>query len=356
MATYIQLLSRCDEIIAAIYTRSNEAQIQREKEYRAAVKVQSWFRGLRVRAYLRYLNDSAVHIQKIWRGYVGRKMYRQHLAHLVANMKQEYYNSMAFKIQKIWRGYYTRKYIFNFYQRRKYLDNLQIKNEVIRNYLEEYHQQKQVEETMARESELRASLQKEAEQNHHLVSTAVKPGIYGLPSQPRLKAIEERLLSAKRRLAKTQMEGKQRRAQTQEQTPYRDICKQRQPLPPVGQKIQGPFKPPAQVYQQRYKTLQPTLRLATSFTSEEETRAADRQRDWTQRVNDNIFLPFSHTDYKYEPLLHSKSKYGSLPYGTKYFRELDESKQLFQTVVPPIPIFEKLGKTYSDSCAAAESS
>uniref|UniRef100_A0A8C6X5R0 Uncharacterized protein n=1 Tax=Naja naja TaxID=35670 RepID=A0A8C6X5R0_NAJNA len=51
----------------------------RKTEYYAAVKIQSWFRGCKVRAYIRYLNKMMVFIQKWWRGYQGRKKFRKML-------------------------------------------------------------------------------------------------------------------------------------------------------------------------------------------------------------------------------------------------------------------------------------
>lgn len=32
----------------------------------------------------------------------------------------------------MWRGYYIRKYVFNYYSRKRYLEALQIKNEIVR--------------------------------------------------------------------------------------------------------------------------------------------------------------------------------------------------------------------------------
>lgn len=52
--------------------------------------------------------------------------------------------------------------------------------------------------------------------------------------------------------------------------------------------IQGPFRDPSEVQKQRYKPLQPTLRVATSYTSTEEARAAMKAREWIMRVNDNM--------------------------------------------------------------------
>ena len=49
----------------------------RELEYNAAVKVQAWYRRLRVKAYFKHLNESCVCIQRFFRGYLGRKAFRQ---------------------------------------------------------------------------------------------------------------------------------------------------------------------------------------------------------------------------------------------------------------------------------------
>ena len=42
------------------------------------------------------------------------------------------------QIQKIWRGYYSRKYIFNYYKRKAYLQAIQQKNEIVLKELKEY--------------------------------------------------------------------------------------------------------------------------------------------------------------------------------------------------------------------------
>ncbi|EDO27881.1 predicted protein [Nematostella vectensis] len=97
---------------------------------------------------------------------------------------------------------------------------------------------------------------------------------------------------------------------------------------------EGPFREPQEVWKQRHKKLNPTLRVDTSYTSAEQAR----------------FVPFTHRTREYEPLLHSTSAFGSLPYGTKYFRESDPGRHItskrFETVTSPIPIFEQYGKTY----------
>uniref|UniRef100_A0A672VE57 Spermatogenesis associated 17 n=1 Tax=Strigops habroptila TaxID=2489341 RepID=A0A672VE57_STRHB len=66
----------CQRLILLLYVfRSLDEE--RKIEYKAAIKIQSWFRGCRVRAYLRYLNQMVIIIQRWWRGYLGRKHFRR---------------------------------------------------------------------------------------------------------------------------------------------------------------------------------------------------------------------------------------------------------------------------------------
>ena len=55
-------------------------------------------------------------------------------------------------------------------------------------------------------------------------------------------------------------------------------------LPPLRKKVQGPFRAPEEVLRQRYKPLQPTLRVATAYDSVEAARHELRQEEWRGRV------------------------------------------------------------------------
>lgn len=55
MATFIKLLDKYPlEIVEETYKRRNEADESRLKEYKAAVKIQSWYRRIQTKCYLRY--------------------------------------------------------------------------------------------------------------------------------------------------------------------------------------------------------------------------------------------------------------------------------------------------------------
>ena len=70
-------------------------------------------------------------IQKTFRGHLGRKSFRKTVEMKVKEMRQNYFDRMATLCQKTWRGYFSRKYIFNYYKRKAYLQAIQHKNEAV---------------------------------------------------------------------------------------------------------------------------------------------------------------------------------------------------------------------------------
>ncbi|KAK2511874.1 Spata17, partial [Columba guinea] len=92
---------------------------------------------------------------------------------------------------------------------------------------------------------------------------------------------------------------------------------------------QGPFRDTAEVLRQRYKPLEPTLRVAASINSPlEKAREEMKMGEWRNRVHDNEFLPFSsyHKNEKYDPSICRSGKYGQETYGIKHFREVQPKK------------------------------
>ncbi|XP_062581254.1 spermatogenesis-associated protein 17-like isoform X2 [Saccostrea cucullata] len=347
MAAMVRLLEQTDPTVEEVYRRKNEAEEARQREYLSSVKIQAWYRGERSRAYIRHLNKCATIIQKMWRGFIGRGLTRILIKNSVLIMKINYYNRKATYIQKMWRGFYVRKYVFNYYSRKRYLEALQIKNEIVRSELEEYSEMQEQERRRKAEKEQKERREQLARKNHYLISTEVIPGVFNSPFLP-YPTDTEYLLRSVRPL----MHEKKKKTDK----PFDPTCKsydlpRPRVLPPLSSKPQGPFRDPSDVQQQRYKPFQPSLRVATSFTSLEDARQKMKDQEWVTRLNDNIFEPFSRRDVKYDPLLHTRSRYGHLPYGFRYFREEFQDKhvspQSFKTLVPPIPIFDKLNDTYS---------
>ncbi|KAM6280443.1 spermatogenesis-associated protein 17 isoform 2-T2 [Porphyrio hochstetteri] len=289
MAALARLQAKLSWLREEYFRRNRSIDEDRKREYKAAVKIQSWFRGCRVRAYLRYLTKMVIFIQKWWRGYRSRRSFSKMVETAYFIMKMNFYNEMAVRIQKRWRGYYVRKYIHNYYALKKYLEAISVNNEIVRNELQEYTEMKENEKKRKDLEKKEKEMKYQARKMHYLLSTE-----------------------------------------------------------------QGPFRDPAEVLWQRYKPLEPTLRVAASINSPlEKAREEMKREEWRNCIHDNEFLPFSsyHNNEKYDPSIHRSGKYGQETYGIKHFREVQPKKWVadkdFQTVLPSIVLFEKFGKTYS---------
>ncbi|XP_028676144.2 spermatogenesis-associated protein 17 [Erpetoichthys calabaricus] len=356
MATLEKLLKRVEDIQEEYFKRNRIAEEDRAKEVKAAIMIQAWYRGCRVHGYLRYLNRMAIIIQKNWRGYLGRKYFRKMMKTEYFVVKMNFYNEMAVRIQKRWRSYYVRKYIHNYYAIKSYLKGLTVKNAIIREKLDEY-----VETTLKRQEEMALENEErrkdyQAQRMHYLISTELRPGVFNSPfrlfpdeMEFRLQRCRPQIHSALPVCATDHETRASGSAASFTSTPM-------QRLPPISKKkLQGPFRDPAEVLQQRLKPLEPTLRVTTSITSVEESRKELKREEERGRVNNKLFYPFSKADKnpKYEPSIHSSVSPEPIAYGSKHFRdenlELLQSKKAFKTVFTPIQLFEKYGKTYSSN-------
>ncbi|XP_020661063.1 spermatogenesis-associated protein 17 isoform X3 [Pogona vitticeps] len=287
MATLARLQERLLGFKEEYFLRNRYVDEYRKTEYDAAVKIQSWFRGCKVRAYIRHLNKMMVFIQKWWRGYLGRKKFRKMVKTAYFIMKMNFYNEMAVRIQKRWRGYYIRKYIHNYYALKKYLEAIALNNEMVRKELDEFAEMKEKEEAkkaLEREEKKKDYL---ARKMHYLLST--------------------------------------------EQGPFRD---------PV-EVLQQRYKPLEPSLQGAASDM--SLQLAREKVKEEEWRK--RLHD------DVFLPFSGHEPDKYVPSIQRTSKYGQTSYGLKHFREEYPEKWItnkdFLTVLPSIHLFGKYGKTYS---------
>jgi hypothetical protein len=253
-------------------------------------------------------------------------------------MLLDYYSSMAIRIQKRWRGFFVRKYVHNFYARKRYLEQIVHKNAVIRDRLEEYNQQTKQEIAKQLQELRERRVAEEAKKKHFLLSTNQIPGVYNSPY--RIYPHEMEFFMKTTKFPVEPHTRQKRESKTLE-------------LPPI-KKVQGPFRSYNEVIQQREKPLNPTLRVATSFFTLEAAREQMRADEAVARVHDDVFLPFQRFRYPYQRLLHSASEYGHID--PNYLRTVEPEKHVsdkdFKRVLSPIPVFEKFGQTYSKGADA----
>ncbi|XP_039739319.1 spermatogenesis-associated protein 17 isoform X1 [Pteropus medius] len=356
MATLARLQARWTTVRQQFYFRNNAVDVFRKKEYDAAVKIQSWFRGCRVRAYIRFLHRVAIIIQKCWRGYLGRQHYQLIVKLAYYAMKMNLYNAMAVRIQRRWRGYRIRKYCFNYFYLKAYLRAVSETNDAIREALDEFAEMKEREERKASLEREEKKRDYQARKMHYLVSTKQIPGIYNSPFRQEPDPWELRLQKAKP-LTHRRLELQPQRSSclsnwlactTARSFPRSEF------LPPIHRRqCQGPFRDIADVLEQRYKPLEPTLWVAEPMDELKEAREELKRREWIKNIHDNMFLPFSshHKNKKYIPSMHLSSKFDPSSHGCPRFRDEKPEKWIsnknFQTVLPPIDLFSNYGKMYS---------
>ncbi|NXK39872.1 SPT17 protein, partial [Piprites chloris] len=306
----------------------------RKIKYRAAVKIQSWFRGCRVRAYLRHLNEMVILIQKWWRGYRCRKHFRKMVETAYFIMKMNFYNEMAVRIQKRWRGYYVRKYIHNYYALKKYLQAVSVNNAFVRSQLQEKKKMKENEEKMKDLEKKEKEKKYQARKMHYLLSTEQikkknNSPFRKSPDPMELKKKNSKPLSHRKKQVKSKKKNELYDWPTCKKPPAK---KKKLPLPPIGrQKPQGPFRDTTEVLWQRCKPLEPTLRVAESINSPlEKAREGIKREEWRNPIHDNEFLPFSsyhkNETEKYEPKKKKSGKYVQEAYGTKQKKKIYPKK------------------------------
>ncbi|CAF3484183.1 unnamed protein product [Rotaria sp. Silwood1] len=343
MAAFLELRHNADQILVELEHLAKEAEYVREHENRASVIIQSAWRGYLVRSHIKYLNRCATLIQTWWRIYKAKVLFRQKLKEHVLQLRLKYYDDNAVKIQKIWRGFYVRKYVLDFYSRKRYLTGLEQKNEQIRTQLREYREyldQKQLEQQ--RQANI-AKLEEEAKKTHYLVSTKVVPGIYNSKYLEAPKEMEIILRTTKFELPTTTKPIKSRKDQ--------EIAALTKFLPPLKSKPQGPFRAPEDVRYQRYRPLKPSLRCETDFFATEKMREELKLQEWVDRIHDDTFKSGLCRDKPYPRMLIGEDPYVE---PTKLerlaLREPNKTQWVadkgFRSLVHGIPEFDKFETTY----------
>lgn len=99
----------------------------------------------------------------------------------VNQMRVNFYDLQATKIQALWRGYKSRKTKpekHNFYKRKKYLQAVNLQNEIITEQLSRFKQQRDEEKYKLKAITEENNIIQEARRTHYLLSTRQIQGVY----------------------------------------------------------------------------------------------------------------------------------------------------------------------------------
>lgn len=348
MARLLRFLNSNHDMREVIFDLTAAAEENRIKEYKSAVIIQSWIRGVQTRCYLEHLSQMAVTIQKRWRGFIARTRYRNLVGTLHTKMRKKFYHAMAVRIQRVWRGFYSRKHKFDFYIRKKYFDALQVKNQIIRFELDNWRtQMNELDEKLRRKRE-KKQLFIEARRKHHLLSTVALPGVYNSPFRPddAHKRIEGRM-----RASRPKHGEKAHRPKLDKFELYEAPRKPPKTLPPL-KKVQGPFKSPEVVRQQRLKEIGNLIQ--GDFRSVDEQRKALLRSESAQVLAGPWKMDMGVAKVKYElydpTTLTNENFVDKWRHVSRTHRDYKPEKWLgknFYNSVKPVAIFSDLNNPYS---------
>lgn len=137
----------------------------------------------------------AILIQKTYRGYMGRKLYRIILEDTVQGKLMTFYNNQATAIQKVYRGFWSRKTKFDCYKLKRWISLVIRKNDELSDKTWIHFENERNLKTNQLNEMARTFCIYIAKKLHHLLRTHQTAGIYS-ESQSKALSHVEQLLNA----------------------------------------------------------------------------------------------------------------------------------------------------------------
>jgi len=271
MAHFFKLREQLDEAAKVYFAMKQSASDQSAREKAAIIKVQSVYRGSKVRERWHAVLHNALLVQRLSRGWLARVKTRAKRLEKNKLLNSHFFHHCATIIIKFWRGWQSRRNLHDYYGRKAYVQKLEKRGNWTKDYLTRYQQNMETEAKMQEESEMRREFDNLAGELHHLISTKSIAGVYNPPYSDTLprafeKPIEQHLRDSCRvRLPRSLNRPRHRSQQPSQRLPPMDpnpnhsLSAPPQDLPDrdphhsrtasVGrmQKIQGPFRSREQI-------------------------------------------------------------------------------------------------------------
>lgn len=145
------------------------------------VRLQSYYRMSMARKRFRQAVLSCRLMQRIWRGYTSRIHARERQLFILKARRHMFYTGCAVCIQRTFRGYWTRRYVHDFYARKKYLLDTSNKGDLTVKYLNDVAARRIEDEARVADENQRLQVANATSMLHHLLSTKIIPGVYNPP-------------------------------------------------------------------------------------------------------------------------------------------------------------------------------
>jgi len=184
MADFMLVQQLSQGVTDHYFEKLRDAESNRVNERSACVKIQRAYRRHTQRKYDNFMGRQATDIQRVFRGWRGRKRHKDAVRTRQLQRDQQFFAAMAVLIQKCVRGWLSRRNRQDCRARRKYLDTASQRGTELQQHLHA----KAMEQTQRTQAVQDTKLEKEfnglAASMHHLLGTKTVPGVFGSPFGP----------------------------------------------------------------------------------------------------------------------------------------------------------------------------
>lgn len=342
MAHFFSLRDQLDECAKVYFAMKQSASDESAKEKAAIIKVQSVYRGSKVRERWHAVLHNALLVQRLSRGWLARVRTRALRLERNQRLNSVFFHHCATIIKKFYRGWQSRRYLHDYYGRKAYIEKVAIRGDWTKDYLSRYQSNKEVESKMEEEAQMRQEFDNLAGELHHLISTKSIAGVYNPPFNDMLpRAFEKPIEQHLREACRVRLPRSLRRPRHRSQT----INQSNMTLPPVDaqhsnagppqdlpernphhsrsasvgrmQKIQGPFKSREQIdiANAKANNLFRSCQSASPYFAVEDQEKLDARLSKLTRVAPVDFNPVGHMPIGYPPSsVHAGAPYRDRPH------------------------------------------
>jgi len=181
MAHFFQLRDQLDDAAKVYFAMKQSASDESAREKQAIIKVQSVYRGSKVRERWHAVLHNALLVQRLSRGWLARVRTRALRLKKQQQLNSVFFHHCATIIKKYYRGWWSRRYLHDYYGRKAYIENIESKGNQTKEYLRRYQSNKEEEAKFQEEAQMRGEFDNLASELHHLVSTKSISGVYNPP-------------------------------------------------------------------------------------------------------------------------------------------------------------------------------
>jgi hypothetical protein len=173
-----------NSLIQTIYRAAQEADNNWERDRKAATRIQSIVRMHQQRRRFLFLRNCAISLQRVYRGYTGRLRVLEERIANAEKRRAQIFHCHARNIQRVFRGFICRKYTNDFCAQKAYIARIAQTSDSVRQAA--IRAREEQEKFLAQEQlkELRKDFINAAKDQHHLLSTAVCPGVFRNTLEP----------------------------------------------------------------------------------------------------------------------------------------------------------------------------